>query len=272
VRQLGNRFRATELPIGHWPTADPDAPLCDLWGATDRGLRRRNNEDAFAAMPLGQGGGALLLAVADGVGGASGGEVASHLAIDTVVGGVAALPIASDETPPMALRRAIARASLGLRQIARQRRDIAQLGTTLTAAMVVWPKLWVAHVGDSRAYLFRGGTIRRLTRDHTMGEKLRDEGVLEAGAPAGRWESVLWNALGGSTREEPQIEEHCETLRRGDALLLCSDGLTRHLDDEELARRIAAGRPARETCDGMVAAANRAGGADNVTAVFARLA
>ena len=257
------------LPVAFWPSAA--VPACDAWGATDRGRRRRNNEDCFAVVPLAHLQGALLLAVADGVGGASGGEVASRLAIDTLVGHVASLPIAGDEDPPRMLRRSVQRAALALRQVARERREIAELGTTLTAALVLWPQLWVAHVGDSRAYLNRDGRLRRLTRDHTMGERLRDEGVLRPGAPGGRWESVLWNALGGSTPEQPQVEEHHEVLQPGDSLLLCSDGLTRHLGDEELARRINEGRPAKELCQALVADANRACGADNITAVVARL-
>jgi protein phosphatase len=268
---LTPRRTVSDLPVGLWPESEA-LPACDAWGATDRGLRRHNNEDAFTVTPLEHLPGALLLAVADGVGGARGGEVASQLAIDQLVGSVAGLSVAGDETPAMALRKAVQRAGIALQQVARQRRDLSDLGTTLTACLVLWPQLWVAHVGDSRAYLCRGGTVRRLTRDHTMGQRLRDEGVLRPEDPGGRWESVLWNALGGSPREAPQVEERYELLRPGDSLLLCSDGLTRHLGDDELARRVAAGgRSARAISQDLVAAANRAGGLDNVTAVVARL-
>ena len=171
----------------------------------------------------------------------------------------------------MALRRSVRRAALALRQVARNRPDLSQLGTTLTAGLVIWPRLWIAHVGDSRAYLQRRDRLVRLTRDHTMGERLREEGVLKPGDPGGRWESILWNALGGGAREEPHVEE-CEIeLADGDSLLLCSDGLTRHLDDDELAQRVSERRTARELCEKLVAAANEAGGADNITAVVARL-
>jgi serine/threonine protein phosphatase PrpC len=258
-----------DFPVGLWPEWEAALPW-DVWGATDRGLRRERNEDAFAVLPLAGEGGGMLLAVADGVGGARGGEVASQLAIDTLAGGLSTLPIAGDETPPMALRRAVRRAALAVQQVARLRRDLSGLGTTLTAAIVMWPRLWVAHVGDSRAYLARGGTLQQLTNDHTLGERLRRDGVIPADAPTGRFDSVLWNALGGASRDLPQIEEQELTLQPGDTLLLCSDGLTRHLADSALARRLGGRRPTKELCADLVSAANREGGLDNITAVVAR--
>lgn len=131
--------------------------------------------------------------------------------------------------------------------------------------------MWIAHVGDSRAYLWRGGRLERLTRDHTMAERLREEGLVGRRQKVPTWESVLWNALGPSG-EEAQLEEKHERLEPGDRLLLCSDGLTRHLRDEELAKRLAQRNSSQELCDELVAAANRAGGEDNVTAVVARAA
>jgi PPM family protein phosphatase len=260
---------AHPVPVG--PSSSGAAPACDASGATDRGRRRRNNEDAFAVVPLAHPPGALLLAVADGVGGARGGEVASRLAVDTLVGALSARPMADDQTPSRALERAVQRAAAALRQVAHERREMRGLGTTLTAALVIWPRLWVAHVGDTRAYLWRGGRLARLTNDHTMAERLREEGVLAPGDDGGRWESVLWNALGGAAEDVPQVELRHASLSSGDAILLCSDGLTRHLDDRELGRRLNEGRPAEELCQALVDDANRAGGADNITAVVARL-
>jgi protein phosphatase len=112
--------------------------------------------------------------------------------------------------------------------------------------------------------------MHRLTRDHTLAEKMREDGMVPPGQPVGRLESMLWNAIGAST-EELQIEQRRERLHPGDALLLCSDGLTRHLADEELARRAARELASGDLCDDLVRAANRAGGEDNITVIVARV-
>jgi protein phosphatase len=104
-----------------------------------------------------------------------------------------------------------------------------------------------------------------------MAERLREEGLIGRRQKEPTWESVLWNALGPSG-EEAQLEERHERLEPGDRLLLCSDGLTRHLNDEELAKKLGQRTPSQDICDEMVAAANRAGGEDNITAVVARAA
>ena len=252
-----------------WPDVQPRGAF-DVAGATDRGHRRAKNEDAFAVKPL-QGRDGLLLVVADGLGGAHGGEVASRIAVDVLVGDLANHPLPADRTLRLALRRAVERAGQALDETAKQRPELAGFGTTLTAALIAWPEVWIAHVGDSRAYLWRGGRLERLTRDHTMAERLREEGLVGPRQAVPSWESVLWNALGPSG-EEAQLEERHERLEPGDRLLLCSDGLTRHLEDDELARRLAQRTPARELCDELVAAANHAGGEDNITAVVARAA
>lgn len=242
----------------------------DAAGATDRGKTRARNEDSFAVAPL-VGRDGLLLVVCDGLGGAHGGEVASRIAVDVVVDELARRPLPADRTLRLALRRAVERASQALDETAKARPELATFGTTLTAALLSWPELWIAHVGDSRAYLCRGGRLERLTRDHTMAERLREEGLIGRRQKVPTWESVLWNALGPSG-EEAQLEERHERLEPGDRLLLCSDGLTRHLNDEELAKKLGQRTPSQDICDEMVAAANRAGGEDNITAVVARAA
>ncbi len=242
----------------------------DAVGATDRGHVRAKNEDAFAVEPL-AGRHGLLLAVADGLGGAHGGEVASRIAIDVVVDELARRPVPADRTLRLTLRRAVERAGQALNETASARPELATFGTTLTVALVAWPEAWIAHVGDSRAYLWRSGRLERLTRDHTMAERLREEGIVGRRQKVPNWESVLWNALGPSG-EDAQVEERHERLEPGDRLLLCSDGLTRHLRDDELEKRLAQRSPARALCDELVAAANAAGGEDNVTAVVARVA
>jgi len=264
IRLPGAAPRPVDLP------ADVRPVNFDAHGATDRGKTRARNEDAFAVAPLiGRDG--LLLVVADGLGGAHGGEVASRIAVDVMVEELARRQLAADRTLRLALRRAVELASQALDETARARPELSHFGTTLTAALVAWPEMWIAHVGDSRAYLWRGGRLERLTRDHTMAERLREEGLVSRRQKIPSWESVLWNALGPSG-EEAQLEERHERLEPGDRLLLCSDGLTRHLHDDELGKRLAQRTSSHELCDELVAAANRAGGEDNVTAVVARAA
>jgi len=250
-----------------WPAEEP-ASRIDAAGATDRGHHRAKNEDAFAVIQLADREGVLLV-VADGLGGAHGGEVASRMAVDVVVGELTRRPLPADRTLRLALRRAVEAAGQALDETARQQPELAAFGTTLTAALVTWPEAWIAHVGDSRAYLWRGGRLEQLTRDHTMAERLREEGLVAPRQRVPSWESVLWNALGPSG-EETQLEERHERLEPGDRLLLCSDGLTRHLADDELARRLAQRTASQQLAEELVAAANLAGGEDNITAVVAR--
>lgn len=258
---------ATSDRVSGWPATS--LPPLDVGGASDRGRVRSNNEDSYAVLPVGTDASELLLVVADGLGGASGGEVASRLAVEAIADTLSG-PRSGRETPADTLRRGFEHADAAVRRAAREDADLDGLGTTLTAALVRWPHVWMAHVGDSRAYLWRDGRMHRLTRDHTMAERMREEGLLASEEPARRLESMLWNAIGGST-EELEVEQRRERLYPGDGLLLCSDGLTRHLADEELARR--AGRPlaAGDLCNDLLRAANGAGGEDNVTAVFLRV-
>jgi protein phosphatase len=270
--RTGARASDSVLPA-RWPAdraGSPSSPKLDAWALTDRGRQRARNEDAFTLLTLETPPGALLAAVADGVGGSPGGAVASRLAIDTLEAAMAERPPAGDETPLHALRRSLLGGAEALREASRSDRALRGLGTTLTAAMVAWPRLWLVHVGDSRAYLWRDGELRQLTHDHTLAERMREEGLARPDDRLASWESVLWNALGGQSAEL-EIEQHQEPLQTGDRLLLCSDGLTRHLDDAELARHLRAPAEAAKVCADLVLAANRAGGEDNVTVVYVRI-
>jgi protein phosphatase len=150
------------------------------------------------------------------------------------------------------------------------RPDQRGMGTTLTMAYVLWPRLYVVHAGDSRCYLFRPPKLEQITTDQTMAQQLVERGVLTPeDAPASRWSHVLWSCLGGQSRQL-QAEVYKATLTVGDTLLLCTDGVTGHLGDEELIKLLRQGGSAEETCRRLVAAANQAGGADNITAVVAR--
>ena len=214
---------------------------------TDVGRVRKGNEDSFTASDP-------LYAVADGMGGHQGGEVASSLALE-VLG-------KADGT----LEELVRRANEAVHQRASEDPGLAGMGTTLTALRADGEVLRLAHVGDSRAYLLRDGTIQRLTKDHTVVERLVDEGRLtphEAEIHPQR--SILTRALG--VDEAVQVDQGAIEPRTGDRLLLCSDGLTGMVDEERITRMLSEIGDPQEAADALVESANEAGGQDNITAV-----
>jgi protein phosphatase len=145
------------------------------------------------------------------------------------------------------------------------------MGTTLTVAYVSDNVLYVAHAGDSRCYLYRGGKLERLTRDHTFVETLVSQGVLDPEQAAHHnMRNVLTNAVGGnSTGVEPEVHKHL--IAPGDLVLLCSDGLSEMLSDQDIAGQLAVpGATPEASCRALVDAANARGGTDNITVVLAR--
>ena len=207
--------------------------------------------------------------VADGVGGSQGGELASRAAIETIAEYVKETMnafYAADENDPDAFFRSLREAAQTSHAAVLERADaIGQhaAATTLTLYVAVWPTLYILHVGDSRLYLFRDGAIQQLTRDQTMAQDLVDSGAfpveLAAKSPLAH---VLTSALGGS-EATPQVSR--TELRRGDALLLCTDGLTKHVSDDAIAGRMRTATSAEQVARALVDDALAAGGTDNVT-------
>jgi serine/threonine protein phosphatase PrpC len=232
--------------------------------ATDVGMRRKGNEDRFALDPsLG------LFLVADGMGGHTAGQVASELAADAVMRAVQALD-GSSGTLSEKLRAAIGAANRAIFTTAQQRPEYAGMGTTVVAVLSDGERAALAHVGDSRAYLVRGDRIRQLTDDHSIvGELLRRKEISESAAREHPHRHVLTRALGVRPSVEPDLAELTPSL--GDVFVLCSDGLTNHLDDSEIAKHVSDGEDLQEVCDGMVDLANDRGGEDNITVVAARV-
>jgi protein phosphatase len=168
------------------------------------------------------------------------------------------------------LQRALESCNEQVRTVAAQRGLDARMGTTLTMAYVAWPDLYVAHVGDSRCYLQRAGQLHRLTRDHTVAQQLVEQNALSAEeAEQSRFKHVLVNTIGGAS-EKVEMEFRHITLEPADQVLLCTDGLTGHLSDQDLANYLASGRSAEQLAKEMVEHAKRAGGEDNITVVLAR--
>jgi serine/threonine protein phosphatase PrpC len=231
--------------------------------ASDVGRVRARNEDAWLWRHLGA---AELLAVADGLGGHQAGDVASRLALQ-------ALAEALGDAGPGALRRqrleaAFHRANEAVWQAAQRRPDWSGMGTTLTAALVEAGELTVAHVGDSRAYLWRGGGLRQLTSDHSLVRALVERGALsEEEAERLPERHILTRAVGTAPEVEVDVVEL--RLEPGDRLLLATDGLTAALSLEQVVELLAQGgdRPAQR----LVEAANRGGAPDNVTVLVAEL-
>jgi len=254
------------------------------FGRSDCGRMRPSNEDSYLVATLDRATDAtpdtppgLLLVVADGVGGRPGGEIASALAVDamacyvqTVVPWVLTAAEQDRERLDAWLHDALQRTQARMRRFALHRGLDPRLATTFTMACVTWPDLVVAHVGDSRCYLARDGELERLTTDHTLAQRLYDEGQLAPGRlDRSPYAHMLLNAVGGST-DELSVDLYRTRLRAGDQLLLCTDGLTRHLPDEELGQHLAVERPLDRTVTELIELANERGGSDNVTVVLAR--
>lgn len=233
-----------------------------------------------------------LLLVADGLGGHESGERASTLAVDGVANYILnamdwfyRVNEKNETEFEGELKEAFAHSQSILDAESAaipQRRGMA---TTLTMAYIDWPKLYVVHVGDTRCYHIRGNSIDCLTTDHTIAEltKAADLANVKASSsnddfvlssehdtkPHNPMNHALWNVIGGTDRSlDVQVTK--SELAVGDALLLCSDGLTRYVPDDELLKLISADSPANEICEKFIATANERGGKDNITAVLAK--
>lgn len=220
---------------------------------TDIGLHRKTNEDTFVVAPP-------LFAVCDGMGGAQAGEVASGLAAETLVAAVA------DGRPLLA---AAEQANAAVFQRAHDDIDHTGMGTTLTAVVLAGDTGHFAHIGDSRAYLLRGGALEQLSDDHSLvGEMVRDGRLSEEEAASHPHRSILSRALG--TEPLARIDEFEVDLRAGDVLLLCSDGLSGAVPAEAIRKALGRADP-DDAAAKLIAEARKHGGPDNITAVVLRL-
>ena len=200
------------------------------------------------------------------MGGHAAGEVASALALEPIAD-LDGRVFGDDAQARSALEDAVVAANRAVARAAEDDTNLQGMGTTLTAALFEGRRLHVAHVGDSRAYLLRKGKVTQLTRDHTFVQQLIDDGsITEAEAATHPHRSVVTRAIGTST--EVEIDLETLDLASGDAVLLCSDGLSGVVDDEHIAELLTSDRTPEETVTALVRAANEAGGPDNITAVL----
>ena len=231
---------------------------------TDPGLRRSENEDAYLLDTEGG-----LFCVADGMGGHAAGEVASRLAVEVLAREMARPD--DGATLDARLRAAVAAANRAILETAERDPALAGMGTTLTALALARDDggYTIAHVGDSRAYLFRRGKLSQLTADHTWVQQQVDAGLLTPEEARGHpFSSMLVRAVGIAA--DPEIDIIRGDLEPGDLILLCSDGLSGMVDDDEIASILARDLPLDDTARELAAAANRNGGADNITAILIR--
>lgn len=250
---------------------------------SDRGRVRRNNEDACAASP--QSG---IFVVCDGMGGAAGGEVASHLAAETFLAHLARRePVAR---VPVRISAAIQAANRAIYLQAQRMPQLEGMGTTLVGLLhpnqqngngnrpseessAELAGVWLVHVGDSRCYLWREGQLRQLTRDHSLvEEQVRAGQITSQQAEVSPMRNVLTRSVGSHATVEPEIQ--CYRVQEGDLYLLVTDGLTRELSDEEIAVLLPQNTKAvtqaalYAACGDLIRAANAKGGGDNITVLL----
>jgi serine/threonine protein phosphatase PrpC len=242
----------------------PAAAACPIRGAmlTDPGCVRTENEDCVRfVLPSGDLPGLAL--VADGMGGHAAGEVASAIAAKTLTDSFFSAP----GGVPARLRAAFAAANAAIRAHVAAVPETAGMGTTCTVLAFAGDGVFLGHVGDSRAYLLRDGALRQISEDHSLVAQLVRDGRMTAEeAQASPDKNVILAALGLSDRVEPQLFETPLPVRMGDALLLCSDGLSDMVDDGLITAAMTGGGTPETACAALIAAAKAAGGSDNISA------
>src|SRR6266568_4691789 len=235
----------------------------EVFGKTDLGRTRDHNEDRFLVADLTRKAASLqpdvrqhdigprgtLLVVADGMGGAAAGELASEMATDTIYAHLVKTWNAEDEVTPQRfayrLKEAVEVANASIHSHAKAHPEVRGMGTTTTAAGVLNDHLYLTQVGDSRAYLIRGGQAHQITKDQSLMQRLVEAGELTE-------------------------EEAAQSERRSDILVLCSDGLSGQVKKEEIAEIVSQTPDLSAACDKLIALANERGGPDNITVVIAR--
>jgi serine/threonine protein phosphatase PrpC len=260
--------------------------LASVFGKTDRGRTRDHNEDTFLVADLSTGNASLLpevreheigprgslFMVADGMGGAVAGELASEMAADLIYRHLAtawaADPDSSAERFAFRMREAVLLANARIYAYAKEHPEVRGMGTTVTAAGVYGEDLYLTQIGDSRAYLVRNGTAIQLTKDQSLMQRLVDAGELtEEEAEQSERRNIILQALG----PDPQVKVDLthQMLRRSDTLIICSDGLSGLVRREEFAEQVKKHPDLPSLCSSLIDLANERGGPDNITVVAA---
>jgi len=268
----------------------------EIGGLTDPGLVRPENQDQFFAGEISRGirlhgdsfgtlpnttllgdPTAQILMVADGMGGHKAGHEASKLAVQYFMTAILNRLQSNDSITPddhdhflSHLRDILSDAHQEIRRISEASEDKKGMGTTFTMAYIVWPKLVFIHAGDTRCYIFRAGQLSLLTLDHTVANEMIKNGQLNLNDnERSPWSNVLVNALGAGA-EGVQGDLATTLLEPGDIVLMCSDGLNKHVNDTTIEKVLATGGKVQSMCESLVQLAKQGGGTDNITAVAAR--
>jgi len=244
------------------------------YGQSDVGRVRSSNEDAWGVFQDLQ-----FFVVADGMGGHAAGEIASRMAVDTmrdfvtssVLSSEVTWPADVDRSLPVPIKRLVSAGKLAndkIYQASRANSKLNGMGTTMVAVLMDEDAAYVAHVGDSRAYLIRNGKIERLTQDHSLINDYITQGLLKP-EEAGQHplKHVITRALGSNLKVE--VDVRAVPIRNGDIVLLCSDGLSNFVTDEEIQTvSLESPQDPRNTCQHLIDFANDKGGEDNITVVM----
>ena len=258
-----------------------------VFGKTDVGRSREHNEDRFLVADLTRKDASLqpqvrqhdlgergsLFVVADGMGGAAAGELASQMATDTIFAHLIKSWGAEAEATPQRfahrLKEAVEVANANIHAHAKAHPEVRGMGTTTTAAGVLGDHLYLTQVGDSRAYLVRGGEAHQLTKDQSLMQRLVEAGELtEEEAAHSERRNIILQALGPDPKVKVDLTH--QDVRRGDTLVLCSDGLSGQVTKEEIAQIVTQASDLAAACDKLITLANERGGPDNITVVMAR--
>jgi serine/threonine protein phosphatase PrpC len=261
-----------------------------VFGKTDIGRTREHNEDCFLVADLTERKASLqpdvrehtvgpkgsLLIVADGMGGAAAGEVASRMATEVIFEHMAEAWLTDAETTPQQfafrLKEAVERANSRIHDHATRHPELRGMGTTATAVGILQDHLYLTQVGDSRAYLIRDGSGIQLTKDQSLMQRLVDAGeITEEEAARSERKNIILQALGPDAKVRVDLTN--QQIRRGDAIVLCSDGLSGQVTREEIAEQVAAAEDDLVgLCSRLIDLANERGGPDNITVLIARFA
>ena len=258
-----------------------------VFGKTDLGKTREHNEDCFLVADLTRHSASLqpavrdhdvgergsLFVVADGMGGAAAGELASDMATQTIYNHLTKTWIVDAEPTEQQfafrLKEAVEAANAEIHAYAKAHPEVRGMGTTTTAAGVLGEHVYLSQVGDSRGYLVRNGVAHQLTRDQSLIQRLIEAGELtEEEAAQSERKNIILQALGPDPRVKVEVTH--QELRRGDVLVLCSDGLSGQVKKEEIAQTVGQESSLQGVCDRLIALANERGGPDNITVIAVR--
>jgi serine/threonine protein phosphatase PrpC len=248
---------------------DPSKLFFDFAAITDIGCERLNNEDSY-----GYDAELNLYVVCDGMGGRAAGEVASGMAVRTLIESFASSAAQGDEGEPTPvadrLMQAILDANHAVREAAAQNPNLLSMGTTLVCACLDGGRAVFGNVGDSRAYLIRDGHCLQVTQDHSLlAEALRAGEISLAAAATSNLQSMITRAIGAEDAVDPDL--YGAELQLGDILLLASDGLTRYVQPDEIENIVRAGEDLTASCQEFINIAKSRGGVDNITCILLRV-